>query len=104
MMAGIIIVLSRWRYALFAAVAAVALFLLVAWLPNRALLGFALSSETLSFWRLVWQSPQFFVVNETRTSAFIALAVIMLSGVNIAMLEMPLAAEKMEDYEAKKSR
>ncbi len=86
MIRGIIMVLSRPRYALFAAVVAVALFLLVAWLPNRALLGFALSSETLSFWRLVWQSPQFFAVNETRTSAFVALAVIGLSATNIAML------------------
>ncbi|MBI1961542.1 MAG: hypothetical protein HYS45_02480 [Parcubacteria group bacterium] len=86
MMAGIIIVLSRWRYALFVAVVAVALFVFVAWLPNRELLAFALSSETLSFWRLVWQSPQFFAANETRTSAFIALAVIILSATNIAML------------------
>jgi len=86
MMAGIITVFSHWRYAALAAFVALGLFLFVAWLPNRALLGFALSSETLSFWRLVWQSPQFFVVNETRTSAFIALAVIMLSGVNITML------------------
>ncbi|MBI1961236.1 MAG: hypothetical protein HYS45_00875 [Parcubacteria group bacterium] len=86
MIRGIIIVFSRWRYAALAAFVALGLFLFVVWLPNRELLGFALSSETISFWRLVWKSPQFFAANETRTSAFIALAVIILSAANIAML------------------
>ncbi|MBI2050976.1 MAG: hypothetical protein HYT31_04180 [Parcubacteria group bacterium] len=86
MMRGIAIVFSQWRYAALAASIALGLFLFIAWLPNRALLGFALGSETISFWKLIWQSPQFFVANETRTSAFIALAVIILSATNTALL------------------
>lgn len=82
---------SRGRYAALALLIAAALFLAVTWLPNRALLAFALSSETISFWRLIWQSPQFFVVNETGASAGVALAVIALSAINASMLAYYLA-------------
>lgn len=100
MIRGIIIVLSRWRYAAFAAAIVLALFLFSAWFPNRQLLRFAASSEVISFWKLIWQSPQFFVINATLFSASLALGVIVLSGVNIAMLVFYLVRKVQSDHTA----
>ncbi len=86
MIRAVTTVLSRPKYAGLAVLVVFGLFLFVSWFPNRELLRFAISSETISFWKLVSYSPQFFVTNSTLVSASITAVVIALSGVNIAML------------------
>ena len=86
MLSALTTVFSRPPYVALAAFVVVALSLFVAWFPNRDLLAFALSSGTISFWKLVAQSHQFFAVNATPSSAVITGTVILLSGINIAML------------------
>ncbi|MDP3995007.1 MAG: hypothetical protein Q8P78_00115 [bacterium] len=79
-------VFANSRYAVLAFTVSLALFVFVAWLPNLQLLAFALASDTLSFWRLVWQTPRFFAVNTTFFTAAVTATVIVFSGINIAML------------------
>lgn len=84
-------VFSRPHYALLAAGVSIALFLFVTWLPNRELLLFAVVSGAVSFWGLLGQSFGFFLANQTPSRVAVSLAVIVLSGINIAMLWYHLA-------------
>jgi hypothetical protein len=86
MLRALKLIFSRPTYAILAAFISFGLFLFVAWLPNRDLLVLSLSSDIVSFWRLLLQSHRFFATNVTFVSAAITVIVIMLSGINISML------------------
>jgi len=64
----------------------IALFLASTWIPNRTLVLFSIQSDLISFWNLMVQSPAIFFSNTSVFGAAFTLLVIVLSGLNMAML------------------
>jgi len=85
-MRAIVGVFSRPVYAAFGLAVSFALFLFVAWFPNRELMLLALTSSTLSFWTLFFESHRFFAVNQNEFGSVLTVLTVALSGLYFPLL------------------
>jgi len=86
MLNAFVVVFSRWLYLLLSAVIMLSLLLAVTWFPNKALLMFSISNDTISFWNLMRATPQFFMANTTIASAMLTGIIIIFTGINTSLL------------------